>query len=98
MKKNGADEEEEGKVTDMTGDMTDTEFEQIVYEVYERMKDCMYLTGKHRIRETLDKHRAELTSMGSMEIITKFEYDGAYFSQILGRIRRREEKKEGDSP
>ena len=80
---------EEVKVTDMTGDMTDTEFEQIVYEVYERMKDCMYLTGKHRIRETLDKHRAELTSMGSMEIITKFEYDGKFFSNSRKNTKKR---------
>ena len=86
-------EEKEGiKVTDMTGDITDTEFEQIVEEVSERMKDCMYLTGKRRIRETLERHRAVLTSMASMEVLIKFGYDGDYFSQILGRIRRKEKE------
>ena len=89
---------EEVKVTDMTGDMTDTEFEQIVEEAYARMMDSLYLTGKERMRKMLDKNRADLLSMQSMELSFKFEYGNDYFSQILGRIRRREEKKEGDSP
>lgn len=82
-------EKEVVNVTDMTGDMTDAEFEQIVEEVHERVVDPVYMTGKERMRKMLDKNRADLLSMQSMELSFKFEYGNDYFSQILGRIRRK---------
>ena len=80
--------EEGHKVIDMTGDMSDDEFEKVAEEIYERMKDEMYIMGRGRIRKKLDKYRSELITVSSFEINYKFNYNGDTFSQILGKIRR----------
>ena len=81
-------EEEGHTVIDMSGDMSNDEFEKITEEIYERMKDEMYLIGRERIRTVLNKYRSELISVASFEINYKFNYNGDTFSQILGKIRR----------
>ena len=87
------EEEEEGHMMiDMSGDMSDDEFEKVGEEIYERMKDEMYLIGRERIRGVLDKYRSELISVSSFEINYKFNYNGDTFSQILGAIRRGRKK------
>lgn len=86
---NNTEKEGDTTITDLTGDMTDEEFELIVDEIYERMKDNMYQIGKQRIRNTLDRYRANLLTLGSMEIVFNFVYNNGEFNQILGRIRRK---------
>ena len=81
-------EEEGHMIIDMSGDMSDNEFEKITEEIYERMKDEMYQMGRGRIRKELDKHRSELITVSSFEINYRFNYNGDTFSQILGEIRR----------
>ena len=82
------EKEEEAKVTDMTGDMTDIEFELIVDEVHERMEDWIYQIGKQRIRKMLDFYRADLSTLQSMGVNFRFECNSDFFNQMLGRIRR----------
>lgn len=43
-------EEEGHMIIDMSGDMSDNEFEKITDEIYERMKDELCLIGRERIR------------------------------------------------
>ena len=81
-------EEEGHMIIDMSGDMSDNEFEKITDEIYERMKDELCLIGRERIRGVLDKYRSELITVASLEVNYKFNYNGDTFSQILGKIRR----------
>lgn len=72
-------------------DMTDTEFELIVDKVFERMKNSMQEKGKQVVRETLKYYRVDLLTLESIDIKLKFGYNAGYFSQILERIRRKNE-------
>ena len=83
--------EEEGCYTiirDMTGDMSDDEFEEVVAEVAERIRDQVYSTVFRKTWEVLDKYRVEMLSSKSFEIKFKFDYTGDIFTEILGAIRR----------
>ena len=75
-------------VRDMTGDMSDDEFEEVVAEVAERIRDEVYSTVFRKTWNALDKYRAEILSSKSFEIKFKFGYTGDIFTEILGAIRR----------
>lgn len=81
--------EEDIRITDLTGDMTDTEFELIVDRTYERIMSNIHEVGKQEIRKILEYYRVDLLTLQSMDIKLKFGYNTGYFSQILERIRRR---------
>ena len=85
-------EDEEGRhhtiVRGITGDMSDDEFEEVVAEVAERIRDQVYSTVFRRTWEGLDKYRAEMLSSKSFEIKFEFDYTGDIFTEILGAIRR----------
>ena len=83
-------EEDEGYtiIRDMTGDMSDDEFEEVVAEVAERIRDQVYSTVFRKTWGVLDKYRAEMLSSKSFEIKFKFDYTGDIFTEILGAIRR----------
>lgn len=85
------DEEEPGIIRDMTGDMSDDEFEKIAVEITERIKDQMYMVAHDRVREALDAYRSELLVVEDFELKFKFSYTRDVFNEILGRIRRRRE-------
>ena len=71
--------------------VTDEEFEILVQEIAERLKDLIYMNAESQVRECLTKLRDRiLTEDPHSEIIINVEFTLPFndLRQIIGRMRR----------
>jgi len=74
-------------------ELTEQEFEELVNELSERIKDVIYMNLKGRLRNEVKKiFKAELETNSSIELTWALHLVFGDIEQIVGRLRRKEAK------